>query len=273
MTRTLGRHHPTIRRLRALRRDADRRREEGVLLAEGLHLAREALDQGAEIDLALVSSRLERSAEGRELERRLADRGEQPFVVDEGLLDTLQDARSPQPILLLVRRPVWDTDAGIEAGHTPLVAAVVGVQDPGNLGSLIRTADAAGASACFVTPGSADPFHPRAVRATMGSVFRLPVHAVDPELLLARLRERGLRLVGAGPRGSASYDDSDLTGPLALFFGAEGTGLPQQVRDGLDETIAVPMARGVESLSVGAAAAVVLFEAARQSRRNPPQGL
>jgi len=273
LTRSLGRHHPTIRRLRALRRDAALRREEDVLIAEGVHLAHEALDHGAQIVLTVVSPRLEQNAEGRELHRRLAESGEQPFVVDDGLLDSLQDARSPQPILILLRRPVWGADAGIEAGRTPLVVALVGVQDPGNLGSLIRTADAAGATACFVAPGSADPFHPRAVRATMGSVFRLPVHTGGPQPLLARFRERGLRLVGAGPRGSAIYDDSDLSGPLALFFGAEGRGLPREVCDGLDETIAVPMAPGVESLSVGAAAAVVLFEAARQRRRSPPQGL
>lgn len=265
MARTLGRTHPTIRRLRALRADPALRREQSVFLAEGVHLAQEALQSAADVELVVYSKRLSSREEGRALLRAVAQRQLSCAEADDALLDSIQDARSPQPIVMLVRRPDWPLDAGLcVPGPTPLAVVAVGIQDPGNLGSLVRTADAAGATACFVVQGSADPFHPRAVRATMGSVFRMPIFLDSETGLVERLRARGLRLIGTETTTGVVYHGCDLTRPSALFFGAEGTGLAPALRSELDESIQVPMRAGVNSLSVGAAAAVVLFEAARQ---------
>jgi TrmH family RNA methyltransferase len=265
VARTLGRQHPTIRRLRALRHDPALRREQGVFLAEGVHLAQEALRSAADIELVVFSKRLSERDEGRALLRAVAQRRLSCAEADVALLDSIQDARSPQPILMLVRRPAWPPDAGLGApGPTPLAVVAVGIQDPGNLGSVLRTADAAGATACFVAEGSADPFHPRAVRATMGSIFRMPVCVDSRPGLVERLRARGLRLIGTDTMHGVAYHRCDLAGPAAVFFGAEGAGLSPSVRSELDECIQIPMRDGVDSLSVGAAAAVVLFEAARQ---------
>jgi TrmH family RNA methyltransferase len=264
---TLGRHHPTIRRLRALRRDPALRRKERVLIAEGIHLAHAALESSARIELALFSPPLSARAEGRELLRVIEERDVSRAEVEDTVLDSLQDARSPQPILMLVRRTEWAADAPLAPGDdAPLIVVAAGIQDPGNLGSLVRTADAAGATACFVTKGSTDAFHPRAVRATMGAIFRLPV-LIEPEGNIVELfRERGLRLIGTAAREGTDYNRCDLAGPTALFFGGEGAGLSATLRAEFDENVRVPMSRTVDSLSVGAAAAVILFEAAKQRR-------
>jgi TrmH family RNA methyltransferase len=145
----------------------------------------------------------------------------------------------------------------------------VGVQDPGNVGALLRTAEAAGASGAYVTAGSADAFSWKALRGSMGSAFRLPhvrVRAAAP--VIERLRAAGVRLVGTGKDAPVAHDRADWSGAVALFLGSEGSGLPAEVQDALDARVAIPMASGVDSLNVAVAAGVLLFEAARQ-RRSP----
>lgn len=255
-----------IRRLRALRRDGRLRESERVFVAEGLHLVREALDSGAKVELIALSPRLQAGAEGRALLERIRAADAACFEAADSVLDSVQDARSAQPVLAVVRRPRWEPEAGLApaSGGAALLVAVCGVQDPGNLGAIVRAADAAGAGACYVCGATVDPFHPRAVRATMGSLLRLPVLAADAVELRARLRERGVAAVAADPRGETVYSAADLTRPLGLFLGAEGGGLPASLVEACDERLRIPLRAGVESLSVSAAAAVLLFEAARQ---------
>jgi TrmH family RNA methyltransferase len=260
-----GRRHPLARKIRALRADPRRREAEDVFLAEGIHLAQAALAARAPIVTAAWSTRLLATEEGRELHAALEGAGTAAVEVDPAVLSSIQDARSPQPITLVVRRPRWPPDAGLDAeAPGPLVVAACGVQDPGNLGTIVRTADAAGATACFACEGCADPFHPRAVRASMGSIFRLPVPRRAAADLAREGRARGLNLVATDPRGTTPLFACDLRGPLAVFLGSEGTGLPQDLLDASDWRVRIPLRRGVESLSVGAAAAVLLFEAVRQ---------
>lgn len=225
-------------------------------MAEGIHLAEEALRSGAAIETALVAPRLE----DRALRAALSRRAERFEEIPGELLDTLQDARTAQPVLLVVRRRDLPRRDGV-----PLVLVAAGIQDPGNLGSLLRSADAAGATEAFAC-GGADPFHPRAVRATMGSVFRLACSRVPLEQALDSLRRRDVRLVGADGAGDLDYADCDWRGPVALVLGGEGSGLAAIPRDRLDATVRIPMHAGSESLSVGAAGAVLLFEAARRRR-------
>jgi len=263
----LGRNHPLIRRLRALRRDAALRRSEQVLVAEGLHLAREAFAAGAAVERLVIAPSLEGKEEGRLLLDAARQRGVPVERVAERLMESLQDARSPQPVLSLVswRRPTAE-ELLRAAGPDALVVVAHGVQDPGNLGSLLRTADAAGAAAFLVAGPAADLSHPRAVRATMGSLFRLPAAAAEAPEILRALRARGFRTIGTSPSATTTYDAEPWTGPSALFLGGEGAGLPPELLQELDATVSIPMRAGVESLSVGAAAAVLLFEAARRRR-------
>ena len=264
----LSRTHALARRLRALRRDSALRRAEGVFVAEGLHLAEEAFSAGASIELAVVTPRLDATAEGRAIRRRLAAGGVEIHAATEATLEALQDARSPQPILLLARgaaRPLGEVVA--DRGGLPLLVVADGIQDPGNLGGIVRTADAAGATGLVATAAGADLFHPRAVRATMGSIFRLPLAATPYGEATEQARRTGLVVVGAVPRDGTPYDRFDWRRPVALVLGGEGAGLPASAQEGLEERVTVPLRTGVESLSVGAAAAVLLFEAARSRAR------
>ena len=263
----ISRNHSVARRLRALRVEPALRAAEGVLVAEGIHLAQEALASKASIELGVVSPRLRQTAEGTALAARLREAGVELHEAGEATLDALQDARSPQPIVLVVRRASWSVDGVIVGrGGLPMVVVACGVQDPGNLGALMRTAEAAGATGFLATSGSADLAHPRAVRATMGAIFRLPAADGEIEAILDRALAAGLRLVGAEARGATAYDACDWTGRLALLLGGEGAGLPDAAKRRLAARVTIPMAPGVESLSVGAAAAVLLFEAARARR-------
>lgn len=261
----LGRNHPILRRVRALRRDATARRSEGLIVAEGVHLAQEALRSGASIEGAIVSPRLSASAEGRSLLEAFSARGITVDETSDELLDAAQDSRSAQPVLCLVRRsePTDDDLAGWLAGDAPVVLAH-GIQDPGNLGTVLRTADAAGCAAVLTCGPCADLGHPRTVRAGMGATFRIPAARVALREAPARLHVAGYRLLGADPRAALPYWRAGLDGQVAVVLGGEAAGLPPELREALDECCAIPMRAGVESLSVGAAAAVLLFEAARR---------
>ena len=239
-----------------------------MLVAEGIHLTAEALAAGAALERAVIAPSLLEGAEGRALVDDLRERGVPLFEVDDPVMEGLQDARTPQPVLVVVRR--GDVSLAHAVPGRPgvaLVAVAAGVQDPGNLGSVLRSADAAGATGFVALGPSADLFHPRAVRASMGAIFRLPCAREEaPGPLLAHLRALGITTLAAHPAAELLYDLCDLRAPVALFFGGEGSGLPADLSGRLDAAVKIAMRPGVESLSVGSAAAVLLFEAARQRR-------
>ncbi len=269
----LSRTHPVARRLRALRRDRALRDSEGVLVAEGIHLAKEALAAGAAIEAAIVSPRLLGNVEGRDLARRLRESGIPIHEISDATLDALSDARSPQPVVTLVAWRAATLDTVIDGRRgAPLVVLACGVQEPGNLGALVRTADAAGATGFLAAPGCAALTHPRAVRASMGSIFRLPVGEAELKVALDEVKSRGFGVIGADARGAEDYATVDWGGPVALLLGGEGTGLPVEATALLDARVRIPMAPGVESLSVNAAAAVLLFAAARARLAIIPAG-
>ncbi len=258
-----------VRRVRELRRGREARDRQGVLVTEGLHLAREALTTGAEIELGVATDALAGTAEGARIVQRLRAAGVPLHFTSPAVHASLQDARSPQPLLLVVRRR--DVDAAEVRGDgttAPLIVVAHGIQDPGNLGAIVRTAEAAGASGLLVCGRGADLHHPRTVRATMGSIFRLPAVRCTATSVVGLLEEAGVLRVGTDPAAGRDYDRLDLRRPTAILLGSEGAGLPAELRAVVDVTARIPMARGVESLSVGAAAAVLLFEAARQRRAN-----
>jgi len=266
----LGRGHSVVRRIRALRRDAALRRSEGVYLAEGLHLADEALACHAPIEEVLVSPRLTDRAAGRALIAQIEKRSLCCRLTSDAILDSLQDARSAQPILLVMRRPRWSLAHAVAAGDSnTLLTVACSVQDPGNLGAMIRSTDAAGGSGFVVAGSGADLFHPRTVRASMGSLFRLPALPADLDELIPLLLTEGIVALGTDPQRGAPHYETDLRRPTALLLGGEAGGLPAEVRGRLDGMVRVTMRKGVNSLSVGAATAVLLFEAARQRGGQP----
>jgi RNA methyltransferase, TrmH family len=263
-----GRSSAPIREIRRLSREPSARRLEGLMVAEGIHLAQEALEHPGRIRVAVASPRLMRSEEGAALLARLREIPVPARRVDDALLASLGDVESHQGILLVIERPRWDVRDLLPDSGPPLVLAACGVQDPGNLGALARIAEAAWATGLVCAGAGADPYSPRALRASAGSLLRLPLAEFpDAALAAAKLRAAGLRLVGASPRARTGYREEPLTGALAIFVGSEGAGLSVTAEESLDALVRIPMREGVDSLNLAAAAAVILFEAA--GRRSP----
>jgi TrmH family RNA methyltransferase len=179
------------------------------------------------------------------------------------LLASLSELETAQGLLALARRPSFDEERVFR--RTPLVLVADSVQNPGNLGGLLRTAEAAGATGAILTVGCADPFAWKALRGSMGSAFRLPhLRGLAVGEALSALEARGVAVLATAADGERRYDEADLRGPVALVVGSEGAGLPAAVRERASARLRVPLAAPVESLNVGVAAALVLFEAARQ---------
>ncbi len=268
--RSLGRANPLVARIRRLARSAADRERSGLILVEGIKLAGEALDAGIEVHEAIISAELLRDERGRTLRSRLRASGIPIRVAADSLMRSLQDAEAPQGILMLAARPATDVNSISSAAPGATLLAVAGVQDPGNLGSLVRVADAAGAGG-LVAGGGADPFGPKAVRASAGSIFRLPVaRAADAAALLPvlrSLRAAGRVIAGAVPHGGRDYRDVDLAPGMALVVGGEGAGIPDPLMAAMDLQLTIPLSGKVESINVATAAAVILFEAARQGRQ------
>lgn len=268
MTQPLvSRSNPLVRRMRALASEASARRDEGAYLAEGVRLVEEALAAGADIERVLVSPRLSVTDRGRQLRAALAARRITIVEASDEVAEAVSDAQSSQGIVAIVRGAPSDQPLVATAGSSAFWVIAWGLQDPGNAGTLIRTAHAAGADRFLSVAGTTDPISPKAVRASAGSVFHLPItHGLAADDILNAARGARIRLFGTDPVRGVPYDEAAYRGPIGFVFGREGEGLPPAVAERLDAIVTIPMQRGVESLNVAAAAAVVLFEAARQRR-------
>jgi len=250
-----------------------------ALGVEGLKLVEDALASGLEAEALLVSEAGERDLahllEAASRSQTGVSRGRVLRATNK-LFETVSGTESPQGVAALFRQPVWGLEDLLQgrAGHSEpaLVVAMAGVQDPGNVGTIVRSAEAFGATGAIATRGTADPWSPKALRASAGSALRLPLlREMAPAMLLAQLRISKVSIVtatarpGAGPRDRANLKDC-LRGPVAVFVGSEGAGLPAEVEHAADARISIPMSEAVESLNAGVAAAIVLYEAAKIRR-------
>lgn len=255
-----SRANPLYKRLRALKQKGT---AGGLCLLEGPKLTREALGAGLTLLEAAASPRAESTPGGTLALAELRERGVPVRRMAEALLASLSDAATSQGIVALAERPVFAPELVFRG--TPLVLLIDGVQDPGNLGALLRSAEAAGASGAFVTKGSADPLSWKALRGSMGSAFRLPhVAGLSIDEALARLEAHAVAVYATAADGERRYDEADLRGPTAVVVGREGAGLSAAVQQRATARLRIPLAAPVESLNVGVAAALVLFEASRQ---------
>jgi RNA methyltransferase, TrmH family len=255
--------NPTVRSARRLASARGRRGAGGRFLLEGPEGIRAALAAGHPPAVLLATEAA--AARHAGLVNQARRGGAEVALVAERLLAGLADTSTPQGLVAVVPSVVAGLD-GLPAAPR-LVCVLVEARDPGNAGTVIRTADAFGADAVVLTAGSVDPEHPRAVRAAAGSLFHLPVLAgVAWPALRAALRDRGLRLVGADPHAADAVSAAPLHQPTALVLGSEAHGLPATARDDLDLVVRLPMHGRAESLNLAAAAAVLLYEAANQQR-------
>jgi RNA methyltransferase, TrmH family len=251
-----------VRRIRRLLHQRPVRRAEGAFVVEGANAIAAALLAGAELEALYVAPEAEATCP--ELLALAADRGLDVLPLAAGVLERVSDTVTPQPVLAVARRrPAILADLVT----ADLVVVGVDVRDPGNAGTLVRSAEAAGAQGVVFCRGSVDVTNPKTVRASAGALFHVPVvEGGDPQEVLGVLGEAGLVRIGTSARGGLPPDQADLAGRVALVFGNEAHGLPADVASGLDGMVTIPMAGRTESLNLGMAAAILLYEAQRQRR-------
>ena len=260
--------------------------EEGELIGvEGPKLVEDALRSGLEAEALLVSE----SGEA-DLERILRAASESDAGIPRSrvmrttdkLFASVAGTETPQGVAALFRQRAWEFDDvlrgaaaadGALRGDAALVVVMAAVQDPGNIGTILRSAEAFGATGVVTTRGSADPWSPKALRASAGSGLRFPIlRGMAIPVLLAQLRVAGVKIVAASSHSEAAADGAgadgaaDLREAVAIFIGNEGAGLPQEIEHVADARFSIPMMAEVESLNAGVAASVVLYEAARQRK-------
>ncbi len=193
------------------------------------------------------------------------------FELDSGVLARVTDTITPQPVVAVVETPKFDL-SDVRALTPQLTVVCVDVRDPGNAGTVVRSAWAAGADAVLFCEGAVDPWNPKAVRSSAGAVLHVPVVTAGPPAdILHEIAGWGVRRLAAVRDGGEDYARVDLTVPSALVLGNEAAGLPiELLRQNIDGWVSIPMPGGAESLNVGMAAAVLCFEASRQRRLGPP---
>jgi RNA methyltransferase, TrmH family len=238
---------------------------DGLIAIEGEHLVREAARSGLRIETLFL--REDRTA-----------RKDWPSIGDPLTLTVVADAfdhacatESPQGIAALVEAPQWSFESLLR-GKSPRLVVLAGLQDPGNVGTVIRTAEAFAATGVLLTPGSVHPWNQKVLRASAGSSFRLPVVPLDNTSLLRRLSEERVPLYACDARAGGSLLDTDLRGSMAFVIGNEGAGISKEILSFCSGAIHIPCPGPVESLNAGVAAAIVLYEASRQRSGKSIQG-
>jgi TrmH family RNA methyltransferase len=270
-----SRQNPLVKRFRRVRAGSERQH----IFLEGVRLIEDAINTNARFESVAFTAVLEASERGAILLdalRRVPCRG---ALVSKQVMEAIADTETPQGIAAIVSRPYAELD-GLFAASPDLLVIADELQDPGNVGTIIRTAEAAGANGLITTRYTVDPFNDKSIRASMGSALRLPiVTGARRADIAARCREHKIKIIASTvdpPRAQGVIEDvaraevvrlcsaADLTVPLALIIGREATGVSATAAREADEFVHIPMAPGVESLNVAAAAAMLLYEAARQ---------
>ena len=255
-----SRQNPIVARYRAAAHgDTD-----DVMLLDGVHLVSDALGAGVTLREAAVTAAADANDEVQALVKTLGRARVNVVTVTTAVMNALSPVRSSSVIVALADRP--PAEAAAVFGRAPAMAVIaVDVQDPGNLGAIIRVAEAGGAAGVIAAGASADPFGWKALRGSMGSTLRLPVATVSNAAeALAMARQAGYRVIATVPRGGRALFDVTLAKPAAVLIGGEGPGLPQPIVEASDQRVTIPMEGTVQSLNSAVAAALIVYEARRQ---------
>jgi TrmH family RNA methyltransferase len=235
------------------------------MLLDGIHLVEEAARAGLRLETVAFTARLMETEAGRRLSDSVAGPGHTEIIqVSDAVMAAMSPVSTPAGVVAIAARPAWTLEQVFER-HPPLVVVAADVQEPGNVGAIVRSAEGCGATGVVFCGASADPFGWKALRGSMGSVFRLPT-AVAPGTgeVFGAARRHGVRMAATRPRGGLSPRGVDLRQPIAFVLGGEGPGLAPSVLDAADLCVSLPMAGRVESLNVAVAAALLVYEASRQ---------
>ena len=241
-----------IKNIVLLNKKAKARREQGLFVAEGRKMFLEA--PGEWIEKVFLSESF------FEKENEILPDGIQYEVVEDHVFASACDTKTPQGILSLIKIPSY-TEEQVTGGENPFLIELEDLQDPGNVGTILRTAEGAGVTGIVVSRRTADLFQPKTIRATMGSIYRMPILEVDdPAAFLQRLSAHGIQSYAAHLRGKESYRVQDYTGPTAILIGNEGNGLSDALAAAASRLVRIPMEGRVESLNAAIAAAVLMYE-------------
>lgn len=250
-------------RLKELRKalGAPGRGPKGLAGIEGQNLLEEALRTGLHVKTIFVAQGAERLVDALHVPPEM-----EVLRLPKKLLDSALATESPQSIAALVEPPEWSWAQLLPArqSRAALILVLAGVQDPGNLGTILRSAEAFGATGIVSLPGTVSAWNPKAVRASAGSVFRLPVIVANERNCFQELRQAGLKIVATTVHGAQPADLVDLASPVALVIGNEGSGISDDLLAQVDASITIPCPGPVESLNAAVAASVLLYEASRQ---------
>jgi len=257
-----SRNNPLLRLARSVR---DGKFDE-LIFIEGLRLAEEALRSGLEIEAIIYSDEIAEKERAVRFLEEVTPVCNRIGSVSEKLLATISYTKTPQGIILLAKRPEYGkAKLEMQGGRIPLLVILHGISNPVNVGAIMRSAEAAGATGIIITANTADPFSAKSLRGAMGSAFRLPIwkgaHYAD---VLNWCSDQDIKTVCADVRASALYTQIDWTTSKALILGPESTGLSHEEVAAADEAVRIGMHGEVESLNVGVAAGIMLYEAARQ---------
>ena len=242
------------------------RNEAGLVGIEGPNLLAEALRSGLRIACVFAAEGAERLLAEIELPDEV-----EVLRMPKGLLDSALKTETPQPVAALVEPPAWTWAQLVGSGRRApaLLVVLSGLQDPGNLGAIVRSAEAFGANGVLCLSGTVSAWNPKAVRASAGSVFRLPILAASEAEAVEQLRNAGVRLYATAAHGAEPADLADLAAPVALLIGNEGNGVSPELATQADGAITIPCPGPVESLNAAVATSVLLYEASRQrAKRN-----
>lgn len=255
-------HNPQIKNIIALNQKARARRDQGLFTAEGVKMFMEApLDRIQKVYIA----------ESRKGDEAISDKaGKCPMeIVADSVFKQMCDTQTPQGVLTVLKKPDYTLEDILTSsgGRAPLLVILEDLQDPGNLGTIIRTGEGAGISGIIMTRTCVDITNPKVIRSTMGSIYRVPYMVMeDLPAIKQKLSPYGIRLVAAHLKGDHTYDMEDYTGGTAFMIGNEGNGLTDLAAAAADMLIRIPMLGQVESLNAAMAAGILMYEAARQRR-------
>jgi TrmH family RNA methyltransferase len=260
-----SRDNSLLRHARAVR---DGKVDDSIFV-EGLRLCEEALSSGLQIEAVVYSEEIARKERAALLIGKLGAACKKVASVSEELLESISYTKTPQGIVVLASRPAHDEATFKEKQPaSPFLVILHGINNPVNVGAILRTAEAAGVTGAITTAHTSDAFSPRALRGAMGSAFRLPIWmGANFGNLIAWCATSEIRTVSAAARGLKGYTEVDWSGPCALIVGPESTGLSPEEIAAADEAVRIPMQGPVESLNVAVATGIILYEANRQRIR------
>ena len=257
-----SRDNSLLRQVRAVR---DGKIDE-LIFIEGLRLCEEALRSKLELEVVVVSEELLRKERVTGVIHELKQASKRFASVSEKLLESVSYTKTPQGIIVLAQRPeASETRLAAQLGAKPLLVVLHQINNPVNVGAILRTSEAAGVVGVITTKNTSDPFSPKSLRGAMGSAFRLPMWIGTSYVeTIDWCRQRGIRTICSEVEAITSYTEIDWTGPSALILGPESTGLTTEELELADQRVSIPMKGMAESLNVAVAAGVLLFESARQ---------